>query len=526
MTMTSPKRPEGLKRRAESGGGPLLNPAHPSSSLWTESLFNRLSRFSLFNTTAAAKIGYLIEETFATKNPLQAYLSDRPGDQRGAPLEELLTLLVGGGAFARNDVEAMTLSGFLTLEEISHYGYLPRSPLLTTSLRYCHRCLSLGFHSMLYQHGAMTECPFHRVRLLDVCVDCKRPWKPTVEQIVSSPYSCPSCDWLFWRSVAPKGAAADLKSASSAVMDCWHDLRVEERVSQERVEVSSLDGTLRPETRTATSVRRIQRATAWPTRMSHPWHRFREIHIEVGKNCWPRQGEFRSLNWEDIARKPTETLQWLLLESDAPVGESRELVESSWQRIQYITPLHRDRKLGVVATALHMTMCRYGWQRIDYRGVLQRREGEHPYANVSWNGTRSESTPLSFGGVSGDLVSAEILGYFVLCVLRCAGLRPLSAPVGDPNTTNYVAADYCPAWRLFRSSRTGWAVRYRKRATKELVIWLLRRYRDRPLQRMVACTWRSSPVFPELASLTALHYAPELLQFPRKVVASTAEEDA
>jgi hypothetical protein len=523
MTMTSAKRPEALKRRAESGGGPLLSPAHPSNPLWSESLFNRISRISLFNGVAATRIGELVQETFFTDNPLQTYLSDQAGDQHGAPLEELLTLLVGGGAFARRDLETMTLSGFLTLEEVSRYGYLPHSPLLTSTLRYCHRCLALGFHSMLYQHGAVTVCPFHRVPLLSVCVDCKRPWKPSVTQIILSPYTCPSCDWLYWRSVPPKGAEEDLRRVSAAVTDCWRDLKVEERVRWERVEVRALDEFRSAEQGTALSVRRIQRATAWPKLPNHSWQRFRETHIEVGMECWPRAGALRPLNWQDIERGPTETLRWLRHESHAPASQSRDLVDGSWQRIQYITPMHRDRSLGVVATALHMVMCRYGWQRIDYRGVMRGHERDQPYANVSWNGARSESTPLNFGAASGSLVSAEILSYFVLCLLRCAGLNPLRGPVGDPCTAFYIAADYCPTWLLFRSSRTGWAVRYRMRATKKLVRWLLKRYRDRPLQRMVSCSWNSSPVFAELASINAPEYAPELLQFPRKVPAPPTE---
>jgi hypothetical protein len=524
MTTTTPKRPEGLRRRADSGGGPLLNPAHPSKKLWSESLFNRLSRMSLFNAGAASRVGELMEEAFGTKNPLLAYLSKHPGDHCSPALEDLIDCLEGGGEIARWEVEAMTLSGFMTLEEISHYGYAPKALILTSSLRYCHRCLGLGFHSMLYQHGAVTLCPYHRTPLLDICVDCKRPWKPTASQIVSSPYTCPSCQWLFWRSVAPEGAAEELDGAIRAVTDCWHDLRVEERVNRERVDLSLFDENLRPEARTATSVRRIQRATAWPKRLNHPWQRFKDTHLEVGKWCRPREADARRPTWEEVAEIPTETLKWLVDESDAPVAQSLALVESSWQRIQYITPLHRDRQLGVVATALHMTMCRYGWQRIDYRSAMQRREDDQPYAYVAWNGTRSESTPLNFGTVTGFLVSSEILGYFVLCLLRCAGLRPLSAPVGDPGTANYVPADYCPAWLFFRSSRTGWAIRFRKRATKKLVRWLLKRYRDKPLQRMVSCSWNSSPVFQELESLKAPEYAQELLQFPRKVAPPKVEE--
>jgi hypothetical protein len=276
---------------------------------------------------------------------------------------------------------------------------------------------------------------------------------------------------------------------------------------------------------TATDRRLCHRIAAWSTPLSPLWQRFREEALYIGMDNWPREGEFRTHDWQALSSEPTATLRWLVQVSEAPAEQCRRLLEGTWQRIQNITPLYQDRQLGVVATALHLTLSRYGWLTINFRALAQGRQQHHPFHNVCWNGAHSESTPRTFGACSGRLIASEILGYFVMSLLRCAGLQPLSGPTQELGQMHLAASDFCPSWFLQRDGRSGWMLRMRHRASTKLVQRVLKRYRDRPLQRLVVSCWPTSPTIPEVASLNEVDYPPELIQFPRRLATELAHGD-
>ena len=511
--------PEASRRRPPSVGGLPHPPAHPSNRLWSESLFNRLSRVSLFSPASIAHLGEWAEQAYMVRNPLLAGLNKYRSAAQAVAFQHLIE---GLGCSSESDLELMTRSNFLTVAECAHH--VP-SPLLSSVLRYCPKCLAIGFHSMLYQHGGVSVCPYHRVTLLDACLACSRPWKPTFENIGRTPFCCPACGHLYFRTVLSNGCARELREASGAVSDCCHDLEVPLRASDERANTFALQNASSQLGRSAAVRRRhIQRACAWPSLPCGPWDRFREQSYSIPMAFWPRDGRSVRPLWEEVSKAPNETLQWLWLHCPVPVEQSRLLVESSWLRIQYITPLHQDRLLGAIATALHLTISKYGWQQINFRGLSHGRQRDDPYRGVSWNGTCSSSTSLCFGQISGELVAGEILGYFVLCLLRCAGLNSLAGPYAETGAAAFDPIAYCPTWIIQHEGRR-WTLRFRQRTTRSLVLKLLKRYKDRPLQRMVSCTWQASHAIPDIARISAREMPQELLQFPRAVMDHTADPE-
>lgn len=505
-------------RRRTSGGGPALHPAHPSHRLHSESLFGLLSRHSCFAAAAAEDVGVLTRRVFGVQNPLLAQVTLRPS----AIPHDAETKLIG--ALDLSDMEELsrlTCTPYLTREEGAHHIH---SPMLSKTLRYCPRCLELGFHSMFYQHHAVRDCPYHGIRLQNKCISCARPWEPLIKHIVEQPFCCPKCHWLHWRTVIPPGGAEELQAASRAISPRSQDLQTPWRVPQERVSVFALSQRLGITKERATDRRLWQRVAAWPQHPSPHWHRFREDAICIGQENWPSEGNFRTRDWRALASHPTATLRWLVQVCQAPVEQCARLLGGTWQRIQYITPLYQDYQLNAVAAALHLTLSKYGWLQINLRALEHGWQRGHPYHGVRWNGVHAASTQLCFGEASGRLIASEIRGYFVLSLLRCVGLHALHGPAEEFGQAAHSPHSYCPSWFLQREGHAGWKLRMRHRAGEWLIHRLLKRYKGWGLQRMVVSNWPTSPAIPEVARLGDLDYPQELIQFPRKIETKLDDE--
>ena len=507
-TMMTVKPPEGPQRRRAGGGGPALHPAHPSNRLYGESLFGLFSRYSTFVAAGAERMGELIEQAFGHIHPLLAEAACLMVDVRPDAQIELCEAL----DLSSEALTVMTCTPYMSREEASHHAW---SPMLSRTLRYCPLCLQLGFHSMLYQHRAVKDCPHHGVALLDRCSHCASPWDARIKQIVEEPFCCPKCRWLHLKTVLPPDGAADLKAAAGAIFPRVHDLETNRGVPHERVNVFSLSDGCGSYLGLAAQRRLWQRVAAWPKQLNAHWDRFREETRFIGEANWPREGVLRTRDWEDVAEQPTATLRWLVQECAAPAEECRRLLGGAWQRMQYITPLYQDRQLSAVAAALHLTLAKYGWLQINFRSLDQGWQRDHPHHAVRWNGWHEKSSPRTFGQTSGALIASEIRGYFVLSLLRCAGLQPLKGGGAEFGQSHYLPYSYCPSWILQREGRTGWELRIRHRADEALVHRLLKRYKSTALQRMVVSTWPTSPAIPEVARLTELSFPPELIEFPK-----------
>ncbi|MBN3760758.1 TniQ family protein [Burkholderia sp. Ac-20365] len=60
--------------------------------------------------------------------------------------------------------------------------------------RYCRRCLSRGYHSVVHQFEGTDQCPAHRCALEAMCqrCGCEAPYRVNV-QLLEAPYRCGNC---------------------------------------------------------------------------------------------------------------------------------------------------------------------------------------------------------------------------------------------------------------------------------------------------------------------------------------------
>ncbi|WP_141118654.1 DUF3445 domain-containing protein [Pandoraea sp. PE-S2R-1] len=70
---------------------------------------------------------------------------------------------------------------------------------LCHELRYCPKCIQLGYHSYLFQYLGIYACPLHTCLLQTGCFKCKCVIQCDLPHVAGSPFACPRCGVLFKR---------------------------------------------------------------------------------------------------------------------------------------------------------------------------------------------------------------------------------------------------------------------------------------------------------------------------------------
>jgi hypothetical protein len=501
-----------MKRASSLGAGRAVHPAHPEYTWSQESLFNRLSRQAMFWPNNAAATEAVLRHSCGVRNPLLSYVGAGPGRQLEA-LEQLMQQLECPEV---TDLRCLTGSDLLPNEDRNAPRGAQPHQAFASSLRYCRACIALGFHCMLFQHWAMTHCPLHGTKLIDKCTDCGLPMVPTTASVVANPYCCLCCQQLLLKTVPPPDAHAQLELVNRLVADWRRDLAVPKEGAQMRISVARLDAPLPTwPALQALRTRMLRRATVWPATFTSRWPRFPELMAPLREEFTPPRWRPENSEYQGVGDGPNECLTWLMETCAVPKAESFSLFSGSWLRIQYITPQYDGQRLSALAVALHLTMAKYGRQRINFVQVKSDPDSMHPYLGVSWNGVHASIIPLRYGPASGELVAMEILGYFSVALLYCVGLRPVSlSRMSVDDVQRFEESGYCPSWHLSNQGRQGWLMRMRPRVTEQLVQWLVRRYKGKPLQRSVSSSAPSGWTLPELFDLGEGRVPKELLHFP------------
>jgi hypothetical protein len=501
-----------MKRASSPGAGRAVHPAHPEYTWSQESLFNRLSRQAMFRPASAATTEAVLRDACGVRNPLLSYVGAGPERQLEA-LEELMQQIECPEVA---DLPCLTGSDLLPKEDRNApRGTLPH-PAFSTSLRYCRACIALGFHCMLFQHWAMTHCPLHGAKLIDKCCGCGLPIVPTTASVVANPYCCMRCQQLLLKMVPPSNAHAQLELVNGLVADWRRDVVVPKEGAQMRVSVVRLDAPLPtlPELQ-ALRTRLLRRATVWPAMSTSRWPRFLELTGRLPEDFTPPRWRPANSEYQGVEDAPNKCLTWLIETCAVPTAESFSLVSGSWLRIQYITPQYDGQRLSALAGALHLTMAKYGRQRINFLRAKYDPASVYPYLGVSWNGVHASLIPLRYGPASGELVAMEILGYFAVVLLYCVGLHPVSlSRMSVDDLQRFEEGGYCPAWHLSKQRRQDWLIRMRPRVTEQLVQRLVRRYKGTPLQRALSSSAPSGWTLPELFDIGEGNVPTELLHFP------------
>lgn len=72
-----------------------------------------------------------------------------------------------------------------------------------SQLRYCPRCMSRGYHSVVHQFGFVTYCPVHGCRLEAKCRSCGATSEYLLKaSVLDAPFRCPICGNTYGHTTA------------------------------------------------------------------------------------------------------------------------------------------------------------------------------------------------------------------------------------------------------------------------------------------------------------------------------------
>ena len=432
----------------------------------TESLFGRWSRYCWRSPMSASEVQALFEPHSAAS----AVLAPR----RAPPIAPCVNAPSTGWAAASHEFVAQLLNLSRAALAMANGAALGApetwSSAMSNTLRVCWPCMRLGFHSTLFQHLALRRCPLHGLEMSTRCSACRTELRaPSFKSIACSPFACHQCGALWILEVEPRTKAEDLLLAGLMLADRARDLGLAEPHCRRKAFVRRSDAVHRSShaerTPSAKNARYVARSSVWPEYSSPKWPTFNEQRMLLadwrGNARWPMAGKLS-------ARAGTASLRFLG-DCCAVHQQDSEMLRSRLSLVP--RGLRLNSRVSLVSAALHQTMCAYGRcaneaaERSGWCGV---------YDDIAWNGMQSGlGLPESDSG-NAELVEAEILGFFVACLLRDSKLVVL------PNVDWCVelpAASYLPAW-VVEASDERYTLRFRPRAGSALVRRLVRRYQS------------------------------------------------
>ena len=97
------------------------------------------------------------------------------------------------GMSMRN-LDARLIARLLDIPRRSVFEGMVRASDGRSSLRFCSRCMSLGYHGVVHQRESLTRCPIHGLPLLTACVHCGRASSYWLDAaLLDAPYRCRHC---------------------------------------------------------------------------------------------------------------------------------------------------------------------------------------------------------------------------------------------------------------------------------------------------------------------------------------------
>lgn len=180
--------------------------------------------------------------------------------------------------------------------------------VVSNSLRFCVKCLDLGYHSAVYQHVALARCPLHNLPFEDACPHCKREIVPTFLSVIQHPFECPHCDASLARTVPRPQDRHDALLADQMAGGRRGMLVAEPENRRWDVYLHNARALVGPPGRTLAS-RHYQRLCIWAERSNTHWMHFPEetLHLVPVHTRGHAEGAY-SL---DLALAAERVLIWL-----------------------------------------------------------------------------------------------------------------------------------------------------------------------------------------------------------------------
>lgn len=342
-------------------------------------------------------------------------------------------------------------------------GYPPK--LLHPSLRYCTKCLAMGYHSIVFQHIAIARCPLHDAPLVDACPECAKPIEPTFGSVLMNAYECSACKAPLSSTVLGKADQQHARWADQMLGARRQVLALGVDVPHQGRRLTGLPAHLSSPANPAAS-RHYQRVSVWAMPRDPQWTSFREQLQPVGP-VHTREVVFPGDSALVLAVR--RVLSWLMRSCWAHEKAAMRLLGRLGR---YPRGLSLNAHTSVISVALYKFAAAYDLLP-EMRLLYEWRE-MHGEAERGWY---SSKTVTRYGdGLSecprldARLLQLEMLGLFVKLLVR----QRAGSFLDEVSWLDYPhPIEFAPSWRIEKGPTPIARVRYR--ATEVDVERLLKR---------------------------------------------------
>jgi len=152
----------------------------PEESLW--SIFNRFNYINRFRKSEfKSYIGIEKGESFSMDLFSVGYIVDSSDSPTGFRYSKFLIKELGLKNFNASTIRYSERDHFLLSPDVEH-------------LRFCPVCITLSFHSVVFQYPHIFKCPVHDIQLQSRCPKCKSSIEVDCnENLFSKSYCCTKC---------------------------------------------------------------------------------------------------------------------------------------------------------------------------------------------------------------------------------------------------------------------------------------------------------------------------------------------
>lgn len=340
------------------------------------------------------------------------------------------------------------------------YTSMRRQMLLCDELRYCPRCLMVGYHSTVFQSLCLGHCPEHQCVLATRCPACRNPIVPTLKSAAADPFACPKCQKCFISSILAERNGEALRGLDARLGVLRRSLGPQPSILNSAcVHPSDLKADSAESSKTA------RRFSVWVG--GSDWGMFREEALV-------EDHQPNDLNEVDANEAAVEALRGLHL---ACVEHWQDLQKLGRRLRLNDSGVRLDGRASAVAAAFMKTVHLFRADRVDL-GTPQW---------MSWwssgdAGTYSFPGSIPVGATtrsSARLRELEVLGLFAQNLVEAGRARHLSEIRWAPTRRS---SRFLPSWCRQRATNGKVVIRIRHRVNEHSVVRLIKRYQSHILQ--------------------------------------------
>jgi len=334
----------------------------------------------------------------------------------------------------------------------------------------------MGYHSIMFQHVAIAQCPLHNESLQDACSDCGSLIEPTFLSATENPFECPVCTSRLAHTVIngvdqQHGKWIDqmLGARRRVLADGSNAPLQERRLGDVPLRLRSAGS--------PAAARHYQRVCVWAYPQDSHWISFREQTHPVDR-VPARDVPIRT--WLQLSALQSATLsilQWLI---EACWMHEKAALRLLGRLGRYPRGLRLNAHTSVVSVALYKVAAAYDLLA-EMQLITQLRESGEAISAMAMSGkevVRFGDSLWEYPQLDARLLQLEILGLFAKLLVQEGGKTFLD----EVSWLDYPhPIEFAPSWHVESSARAPVA-RVRYRAAELDVERLLKRLWARALR--------------------------------------------